>query len=116
MVIIMEELTQENFKAKTAEGLSVIDLYAEWCGPCHALSPILEDLSDDYLGINFYKIDIDKAREYAEKKGEVAIADQYGVMSIPTLIFLKDGEEVNRITGLYPKQVYVEALEKFKAS
>lgn len=71
--------------------VTLIDFYAEWCGPCHAIAPILEKLEKEFAGkIEFQKIDVDK---------ESQKASDFGVMSIPTLAVLKDGKEVSRKIG-----------------
>ncbi len=73
----------------------VVDLWAEWCGPCRQLGPILEEVANDYKDkVKVVKIDIDKNPETAQK---------YGVASIPTLLFIKNGELVSQTVGLRPK-------------
>lgn len=72
-----------------------LDFYADWCGPCHAMHPIIEEAEKEFLGkVKFSKIDIDKNQTLAEK---------YGVMSIPTYIIVKDGVEVERKVGMMLK-------------
>lgn len=73
----------------------LIDFYADWCGPCKIMSPIFEELAEDYKDkIELKKVDV-------EAKGEMAA--KYGVMSIPTFVILKDGKEVDRKIGAMPK-------------
>jgi thioredoxin 1 len=73
----------------------VVDFFAEWCGPCKMLSPVLESLAPDYEGkIQIIKVDIDDSQE---------LAQQYGVTSVPTIAFVKDGSEVDRIVGFQSK-------------
>lgn len=80
----------------------MIDFYADWCGPCKQLMPIVEELAGEWEGkVKIVKIDVDESQETAQK---------YGVMSIPTLVFLKDGLEVDRITGALPKDALEEKL------
>jgi len=98
----MKVLTQENFKKEIASGVVVVDMYADWCGPCRALSPILEEMDGKIEGATFTKLDVDTAQ---------GLATEYGVVSIPTVIIFKNGEEVNRITGLYPRQKYEEEIK-----
>jgi len=81
-------------KVKNAAGAVVVDFYADWCGPCKMLAPVLEKLAADYKGkAAVYKINTDAAQ---------AIATQFGIRSIPTIIYFKDGKEVNRIIGGVP--------------
>ncbi len=100
-------LTSDNFKNSIASGVVVVDMYADWCGPCRALSPILEDLSQKIDGVTFAKLDVDTFSD---------IAMEYGVMSIPTVIIFKDGKEHKRIIGLYPRDYYIEVINEAKNS
>lgn len=97
-----ENFDQEVLKAK---GPVLVDFYASWCGPCKQQGPIVEDLSDEYAGAKFCKLDVDDANETAGK---------FQVMSIPTLIFFKDGEMVNKLIGFNPKEKLVAELDKLK--
>lgn len=88
-------LTEAIERTKETGKPLVIDFWAPWCGPCRVLAPIVSEVSDELRGkIDFAKIDV-------EENGEAAL--EYGVMSIPTLIVFKDGQEVNRIVGNLPK-------------
>jgi thioredoxin 1 len=80
----------------------LIDFYADWCGPCRMLAPTLEEIADEREDILVGKINVDEAP---------AIAEQYGVMSIPTLIVFKDGREVTRLVGARPKADILKALD-----
>lgn len=74
----------------------MVDLWAEWCGPCKALGPTIDQIADEYAGkIKVYKLDV---------QTEASIASKYGVSSIPTLLFFKGGEVADRISGMRPKQ------------
>jgi thioredoxin 1 len=91
------EINNENFNEiiKKYNNL-IIDFWAEWCGPCRIMAPIIEELAKEYAGkIVFGKINVDENQEIAAK---------FLIMSIPTLIFFKNGREVNRIIGLVPKE------------
>lgn len=101
----MKILTQDNFKDNISQGIVLVDMYADWCGPCRALSPILEKLSGSIEGVEFAKLDVDASP---------LIASEYGVMSIPTVIIFKDGREFKRITGLYPEETYIDVLNQAK--
>jgi thioredoxin 2 len=81
----------------------LLDLWADWCGPCHMLAPTIDELSSELAGrVKVAKLNID------ENPG---IANRFGVRSIPTLLVLKDGREVDRLVGVQPKQEIVRRLE-----
>lgn len=86
-------LTEKNFDSETASGLVLVDFWAQWCGPCRMQAPILDEL-DDRLGaaVKICKLDVDEAP---------SVAQRFGVMSIPTLMVLKDGELVNKAVGVH---------------
>lgn len=92
----MLELNKSNFEKEIRSGIVVVDNWASWCAPCRAMSPIFEALSKEMKDIKFAKLNVDESPE---------IASEYGVMSIPTFLILKDGKEVNRIIGTMPKEV-----------
>lgn len=94
----MELINKDNFDEKTSNGKVLVDLFANWCGPCKMLSPILEELSNE-VDYNFYKVDVDEEQE---------IAIKFGVMSIPTLLIFENGELKDKIVGFRTK----EELEK----
>lgn len=96
--------TDESFTSETNSGLVLVDFWAPWCGPCKMIAPVLEDL-DSEIGdkVKIVKVDVDENQESAGK---------FGVMSIPTLIVLKDGELVDKVVGFQPKEALAERLEK----
>lgn len=87
-------LTSENFAAETAAGLTVVDFWAAWCGPCKLLAPIVEELAGELPDVKFAKVNVDEQPE---------LARQYRVDAIPTLYFLRDGKVVSRSVGLVQK-------------
>ncbi|KAF0225307.1 MAG: thioredoxin 1 [Erysipelotrichaceae bacterium] len=83
------------FKSAIQSGVTLVDFYADWCGPCKMIAPVLEQLSKEYEGkANIIKLDVDATPE---------VAQSFGVMSIPTLILFKDGEPVGKVVGFQQK-------------
>ena len=83
----------------------MVDFWAEWCGPCRAIAPVLEELSEDYDGkAHIVKINVDENGK---------LASDYQVHGIPCLVIFKDGKEVERVTGAGSKEVYAKKLEQF---
>lgn len=98
------ELTSTNFQTTVATGVTLVDFWAEWCPPCRAIAPIVDQLVTEYNGkATIAKINVDNERELAEK---------FSVMNIPTLIILKDGQEFDRIIGATSKDNLMRALDK----
>ena len=95
---------QKSFDAALAEGkLMMVDFWANWCMPCRMLGPVIEQLAQDYEGKAVIgKVDVDEEQE---------LAIRYGVMSIPTVIFFKDGKEIDRKVGVQPAGVYTQTLD-----
>ena len=98
------ELTDLNFKEEVTDfkGISVVDFWAVWCGPCKMISPIIEELSKEYSQIKVGKVDVDSNPE---------ISIKYSIRSIPTVLFLKDGEVVDKHIGAASKAFFVEKIE-----
>ncbi|GGD13648.1 thioredoxin [Pontibacillus salipaludis] len=100
----IKDVTDQTFKSETAQGLVIADLGAPWCGPCKMIAPVLEEIDaekGDQMSI--VKLDVDNNPETAQ---------QYGVMSVPTLLYFKDGELVDQSVGFKPKEEIVSIAEK----
>lgn len=96
--------TDQNFSKETSEGLVLADFWAEWCGPCKMIAPVLEEIDSEMSEkVKIVKLDVDNNQE---------TAGNYGVMSIPTLIFFKDGEIVDKVVGYQPKESLVDVINK----
>ncbi len=99
------DINGDNFKEKIKTGNSVVDFYAEWCGPCKKYGPIFHDFVENYEGnveVNFGSVNVDDNQELAQEQG---------VMSIPTTLFVKDGEVVESVTGVMDKDQLKEKIE-----
>lgn len=97
-------ITQENLSQATATGLVVVDFWADWCGPCKIMNPILDQLESDFADqITFGKVNVD---------GQTELAENYQVMSIPSLVIFQDGVAKEKISGLYPKAKLHDYLAK----
>ena len=98
----MKNLTNENFHNEIKSGITVVDFWAPWCGPCRMIAPLVEELDEEMSDINFAKLNVDEAQD---------IAVQFGVMSIPTIIFFKDGEQKDSVVGVVPKDKITSIIE-----
>jgi len=97
----MTELSSQNFDQVMSLENCVIDFYAQWCGPCKAMNPILESVESELGPGVIYKIDVDRNGDLVEK---------YGIRSVPTFILFENGEEKERRTGAIPKNYLIESL------
>ncbi len=102
------EFTDANFKTNVLESdkLSVIDFWAEWCGPSRAIGPVIEELSKEYDGkVNVGKVNVDNNPQ---------ISMNYGITSIPAILFVKNGQVVDKLVGAQPKANFVKKIEQHK--
>jgi thioredoxin 1 len=96
------ELNNTNFEETVNEGVALVDFWAPWCGPCRMLAPIIDELAKEFEGkAKICKVNSDTEEELAAK---------YGVRSIPTILFMKNGKVVDQLIGASPKQVFVDKI------
>lgn len=101
---MVKHLSELEFEAFVGEKkLALIDFWATWCGPCRAVAPVMEQLDADYAGrIHIGKVDVDESG---------ALAARFGVMSIPTVVLLENGKEVERRVGAMPAAAYKSMID-----
>lgn len=92
---MVRNLSDAEFNTATADGVTVVDFWAPWCGPCRMQGPVIDQLADELDGqVEFFKMNVDE---------EQSVAGQFGIMSIPTLLVKKDGEVVEKLVGFHDK-------------
>ncbi|AFZ69288.1 thioredoxin [Deinococcus peraridilitoris] len=97
-------LTDETFSEATASGLTLVDFWAPWCGPCRVVGPVVEELGTAYAGrVKVAKVNVDENPE---------LAAQFRIQSIPTLLLLKNGQSVDSMVGAHPKAAIARMLEQ----
>ncbi len=96
------ELNSSNFDTVVKEGIVVVDFWAPWCGPCRLIGPTIEELAQEQPEVTFGKLNVDENPQ---------LASRHGVMSIPTLLFFKNGELKDNSIGAVPKAVIEKKLE-----
>ena len=94
----MKVIDESNFINEVKDGLVLVDFYAEWCGPCKMLSPLLEEINNEEGNIKIVKINVDNSK----------------LLTIPTLVLLKDGQFIHRLTGFKPKNIIKDLISKGK--
>ena len=94
------EIKESEFNEKIKGKKVLVDCYASWCGPCRMLSPIIDEVAKEKEDIEFFKLDVDDSEK---------VAQEYGIMSIPTILLFENGKLVKQNTGFIPK----EKLEEF---
>ena len=99
----MKIVDAKEFNEIRSNGNVVVDFYADWCGPCKMLGPILEAVSENYPNVNFVKVNVDDNEE---------LAAEFGIMSIPSVFMLKDGKIVNEFKGVQQERTLREIFDK----
>lgn len=98
------ELTNENFESIANDGIVMVDFWATWCGPCRMISPVIDELANEFDGkAKICKVNVDN---------EQILPSKYGVSGIPNIVFLKNGKVVEQIVGARNKQFFVDQLNK----
>ncbi len=102
---MVKEIKTQDFKTEVIGGSkpALVDFWASWCGPCRMLSPVVDKVSEQYDGVDFYKVNVDE---------EPDLAMEYGIMSIPCLIMFKDGKIFDQSVGVVPEAALKAFVEK----
>ena len=104
IIINTVKLNDNNYDEVVSSGLTLVDVFADWCGPCKVISPIIDELSGDYQGqVVFGKLNVDEAKDKTT---------ELGVRNIPTILIYKDGQIVERNTGAVSKNQLKELIDK----
>lgn len=99
----LKYLNDDNFEATIAKGVTLVDFYADWCGPCRRIAPLIEELANEVSGnVTIAKLDIEQAQKTTA---------EFQVMSIPTIIVFKDGKEHKRLVGLADKNTLLQLIK-----
>ena len=99
----VKEIKEKEFKEKIKGKKVLVDCYAPWCGPCRMLSPVIDEVAEEVNDVEFYKLNTDEAEE---------ISTEYGIMSIPTILYFEDGELKNTSVGFRPKEEIKKLIGK----
>lgn len=99
----MKIVESNEFKSEIESGVTVVDFFATWCGPCKMLAPVLEGLAGEMEGkVKFIKVDIDQSLD---------LANEFQISSVPTMIIFKDGQKSDQLVGFLPKERIQQAIE-----
>ncbi len=98
-----KELKESEFETAIKNEKVILDFYADWCGPCQMFKPTFDAVSEEMKDISFYKINVETAP---------SIPGKFGISSIPTIVFLKNGEEVGRVNGAMPRPMFESKIKE----
>ncbi|MGM9565292.1 thioredoxin [Evtepia sp.] len=102
--MLVKDMNKENFQEEVVQSDKpvLVDFWASWCGPCRMVSPIVDEIAQERPDVKVVKVNVDQEQE---------LALQFGVMSIPTLVVMKDGKVVNQAVGVRPKEQILDLLK-----
>lgn len=104
---MVKKISEKEFRQETEKGICVVDFSAQWCGPCHMMEPVLEQISEELVGkIRFFNVDMDQ---------NMSLAQEYMITNIPALLVLKDGKKEGMLVGFMPKEELKKELEVYLA-
>ena len=103
-MMLVKDINKENFQEEVVQSDKpvLVDFWASWCGPCRMVSPIVDEIAQERPDVKVVKVNVDQEQE---------LALQFGVMSIPTLVVMKDGKVVNQAVGVRPKEQILDLLK-----
>lgn len=102
---MVKVIGDSNFSEEIKDGVVVVDFYADWCGPCKMIAPVMEELSNEMDGkVKFCKVNVDNNQR---------ISQEYGITNIPSILFFKDGQKVEMQVGFVPKNVLEQKINSF---
>lgn len=99
----VNKINKEKFKETIKKDKVLVDCYADWCGPCRMLGPIVDEISEEIKDCDFYKLNVDEEED---------VAREYGIMTIPTLLLFENGKLVDKSIGLRSKEELIEFIQK----
>lgn len=99
----VEMIESTDFDAKTSQGVVLLDFFAEWCGPCRIVAPVLEKISNARPEVKIFKIDVDKEQE---------LTSRFRITNMPTLVLLRDGKETSRLLGAHPEASIMNMIDE----
>lgn len=101
----MKIIEEKDFEDEVKSGIVIVDFFATWCGPCRVMGQILERMEEDLKDVKILKVDVDECEK---------LSRQFGVLSIPTIVFFKDGNMVRKNVGIMSEEEVAEEIEKMR--